>query len=935
YESLLNTDVIKLWVSIIALSYKKLSRKSRRNLIRLKNMENDILNCLSETERLRKKVSKFQQLLWIREDDLMEEIHEFHRDLIKLIEKHRDLFITKVKTNLFDIKKKIEAPIGELENRLEKVNKLKEMYKTLDNDSIAQVLSEIRADNLRLDNVYQNLNSSCMSQMKLTPVRMPGILGEFKDALEQSQILHFRYGQSPSVVDMSSHHLDTSSSSLSKISSSADVVTHKSSFGNSNYLITPQQMDYSAVPQAVIATSQLLNTSDSNVSLAGINMVRSIDVPCLDEPNGHSSQDIRRLSLGVGRGSRPFVNENSKGMGRSYQSSQYLITPGLNSSSIPPTQNDISTPKNNIDSLLSSKVQTSPLDRSADTLPANLIDLNINDLNAVANLTLNSVKSEIKEEPAPTTFFAAVKKEPPTTVEYWDDIGVDSSSARAASSSSVNNHQRRDNNDLVDDSVESSATDSTSADTTTATFGDVDRTKDTTKTRFDLSKLFRKGLNGTTTIRARSVLKLGAAKQTTPAEAYFKFPIGCTKNERNGDWLVCDTRHEAVKIYSKDGHPKVMINGAENPDMRFSSPSSVVALWNNSFVIKDNFSLFRFSEHGNLLATHSGRFKKLYGLCLDEQYNLLTLDLNARPKSLLLSIDPMSGKVLRETEFTAHRSTANSKCRFMDYFNRKLVVVDLGTKVILFSTTGSSQFSSRNYDSIKLNSVSFFANFALRAHQVYVCGDDCHLKFKFGEFQRSRAEPGRFNEPSGVAIDQKGHMLIGDSRNDRVQIWSNEGKWLGDVTFNERIVRPSNIHLTLDGHLMVMNYVEHYVNIFKLEDTLLDPKRTVATVDNGAGYGNSNNIKRQSMAALVVDNEKETRLSLTAFEQKYRLQIKTRTRKILILVAGIVFVSAAAGTFLHIFPLDASGTTLAIGIQANHKRRNVDQLTSDSRMINK
>lgn len=803
-------------------------------------MENDILNCLSETERLRKKVSKFQQLLWIREDDLMDEISEFHNDLIKRIEKHRERFVDKVKTNLFDIKKQIEAPIGELENRLEKVSKLKEMYKTLDNDSIAQVLSEIRADNLRLESAYQHLNSSCMSQMKLTP--MPGVLGEFKDALEHSQILHFRYGQGPSSSDISSHLLDTSSSSLSK-GCSSDAV-HKSSFGNNNYLITPHQLDYSnssqevvtstvvdpfspfnlqngsqahpknesllstqpplpslydgensyklngdnaANPQALITTSQLLNdsASGSNGSLVGINMARSIDVPNHEELNGHSTQDTKRPSLGVGRGSRPFFNENMKGIGRSYnnQLSQYLVTPGFHCSTASPAPEDnISTSKNSVDSSsASSLVQPSALDRSADRLAANLIDLNVNDSNGAANLSSNSVKSEPKQETPQantdeqkpsTLLFAAVKREPTTTVEYWDDIGVDTST-RAASSSAVHN--------AVNDSTSSSCSVVTESAATATNPDDVDRTKDSTKVRFDLSRLFRKTVNGTVTIRARSVLKLGAAKQTSPPEAYFKFPIGCTKNERNGDWLVCDTRHEAVKIYSNDGHPKVMINGADNPETRFSSPSSIVSLWNNSFVVKDNFSLFRFSEQGNLLATYSGRFKKLYGLCLDEQYNLLTLDLNARPKSLLLSIDPMSGKVLRETEFMAHRSTANSKCRFMDYFNRKLVVVDLG------------------------------------AHQVYVCDDDCNLKFKFGEYQRSRAEPGRFNEPSGVAMDLNGHMLIGDSRNDRVQIWSNEGHWLGDVTFNERIVRPSNIHLTLDGHLMVMNYVEHYVNIFKLE----------------------------------------------------------------------------------------------------------------------
>lgn len=58
----------------------------------------------------------------------------------------------------------------------------------------------------------------------------------------------------------------------------------------------------------------------------------------------------------------------------------------------------------------------------------------------------------------------------------------------------------------------------------------------------------------------------------------------------------------------------------------------------------------------------------------------------------------------------------------------------------------------------------------LGASQAYICDSNGGLKTTFGEHERTRAEPGKFNEPSGVTMDAAGNILIGDSRNDRVQV---------------------------------------------------------------------------------------------------------------------------------------------------------------------
>lgn len=41
---------------------------------------------------------------------------------------------------------------------------------------------------------------------------------------------------------------------------------------------------------------------------------------------------------------------------------------------------------------------------------------------------------------------------------------------------------------------------------------------------------------------------------------------------------------------------------------------------------------------------------------------------------------------------------------------------------------------------------------------------------KLGQFGRYGKLPGEMNEPSGISLDQVGNILVGDSRNDRVQV---------------------------------------------------------------------------------------------------------------------------------------------------------------------
>ena len=51
------------------------------------------------------------------------------------------------------------------------------------------------------------------------------------------------------------------------------------------------------------------------------------------------------------------------------------------------------------------------------------------------------------------------------------------------------------------------------------------------------------------------------------------------------------------------------------------------------------------------------------------------------------------------------------------------------------------------------------------------------------------------------------------------QIFRPDGSFVCIVGFSEPIKRPSDIHLTKDGHLVVVNFIAHQLKVYKLGDS--------------------------------------------------------------------------------------------------------------------
>ena len=77
-------------------------------------------------------------------------------------------------------------------------------------------------------------------------------------------------------------------------------------------------------------------------------------------------------------------------------------------------------------------------------------------------------------------------------------------------------------------------------------------------------------------------------------------------------------------------------------------------------------------------------------------------------------------------------------------------------------------------------------------------------------------QPNCYREPSDVMADALGNIIVAGSKNNRLQLYSKDFAYGGLVELERRITRPSDIYLTQDNHMLVVNYLGHAINMYKL-----------------------------------------------------------------------------------------------------------------------
>lgn len=100
-------------------------------------------------------------------------------------------------------------------------------------------------------------------------------------------------------------------------------------------------------------------------------------------------------------------------------------------------------------------------------------------------------------------------------------------------------------------------------------------------------------------------------------------------------------------------------------------------------------------------------------------------------------------------------------------------------------------------------------------HSVYIYTDKGQFSSEFGARGK---EPGQFNFPTFVAVDNQGNVYIVDSMNFRVQVFTSDGKYryhFGEPGDKPGFFgRPKQIAVDEDGHLFIVDVYFQAVQVF-------------------------------------------------------------------------------------------------------------------------
>ncbi|XP_018027663.1 tripartite motif-containing protein 2 [Hyalella azteca] len=287
-------------------------------------------------------------------------------------------------------------------------------------------------------------------------------------------------------------------------------------------------------------------------------------------------------------------------------------------------------------------------------------------------------------------------------------------------------------------------------------------------------------------LSATCVAVYGGPKSVIMQSQGLKYPVGVMELPDHSV-LVCDTFNHRLVRFEEDGKYYHIIKGTPpmcNPSAAVLIPEIIRAPGDHVpaepfFAVKDKFNIHVYNSNYDQIDIIQ-RLKHPYGLTMDDKGILVTVETGGN-LPVITKINLVT-KMLTRVPFNLvpnEQKRLSSKPRFIAYHQDDvLVVVDLGLDLV-----------------------------------AMVAMEDGSVLRTFGS---PGSGPGQFRDPSGVVCDEDGFIIIGDSRNHRVQIFSETGEFMCVLPVDRPLRRPSGLFLTPCGHLIVINYWENNVVKYKL-----------------------------------------------------------------------------------------------------------------------
>lgn len=289
-----------------------------------------------------------------------------------------------------------------------------------------------------------------------------------------------------------------------------------------------------------------------------------------------------------------------------------------------------------------------------------------------------------------------------------------------------------------------------------------------------------------------------------------QFPIGVTVCEKHQVVYICDTSNNAVKVFDNATTMLLReIKGDKNSQFHFKRPSALLLnKTGEELYVKDDKEVLVFDVGKNykfLRKFGAEILRRPFGLAFDSNYNIVLIDANMR-KPLIYVFDRITGQVISTRSYEPGVLSCSNSEQLKSRFSGDKSM-PLGMRLVPFDKT-KLRFICINNDNLYASD--------LGRSIIYKTNLQGETMLAFGYHG---TEKGHINEPSGIVVDHDGKsILVGDSRNNRIQIYDDQGMYKCDIELiGEKINRPSDIHLSTDNCLYVSCLVQHTVRKYEFE----------------------------------------------------------------------------------------------------------------------
>ena len=215
-------------------------------------------------------------------------------------------------------------------------------------------------------------------------------------------------------------------------------------------------------------------------------------------------------------------------------------------------------------------------------------------------------------------------------------------------------------------------------------------------------------------------------------------PIGFCILQAKQMFVIASTKEDRVKMYNLKDGKYIKELKYNSPDGPFIRPSDMASLKTGKFAVRDERRIMIFDDDGNYVETvwKSKGGMRCFGLAVDGEDRLACLMETSSHSLLNLQLyDLNTGKWKVKVEMVSilGKDMSYSKCRFLTYHQGNFYITDNGL------------------------------------NKVYIVQED-ELGYSVGEFLNSSYH--QFNNPGGVALDDVGNIVVVDSKNHQLCLFT-------------------------------------------------------------------------------------------------------------------------------------------------------------------